>query len=68
MVDFRWLRALAPLAALWGKGDFVCKRQLFGGRMTHQRLKNETFLQFKREIIQLRILGSIKRSCLRPIE
>ncbi len=20
MVDFRWLRALAPLAALWGKG------------------------------------------------
>ena len=26
--------------------------------MTHQRLKYETFLQFKREIIQLRILGS----------
>ena len=25
--------------------------------MTHQRLKYETFLQFKREIIQLRILG-----------
>ena len=27
--------------------------------MTHQRLKYETFLQFKREIIQLRILGYI---------
>ena len=25
--------------------------------MTQQRLKYETFLQFKREIIQLRILG-----------
>ena len=32
--------------------------------MTHQRLKYETFLQFKREIIQLRILGTIQTATL----